>query len=183
IALLWPESDDASARHSLSQLLYALRQDLGAGAIVADSETLRLDADLLASDVNAFDVALREGRLEEAVAEYRGAFLDDFHVDGAAELNRWIDEERDRRAQACARALDRLVDRADASSDWHRAADLLRRRVALDPADSRSTTHLMHALSAIGDRDGALRSARAYTSYMREQLETDPDAGVLRIEQ
>jgi DNA-binding SARP family transcriptional activator len=183
IALLWPESDEASARHSLSQLLYALRQDLGAGVIAADNETVRLNSELLPSDVRAFDNAIREGRLEDAIAEYRGAFLDDLHVDGAPELNRWVDQERDRRARECARALDRLVDRAEASSDWHRAVDLLHRRVGVDPADSRATVRLMLALAAIGDRDGALRAARAYATFMREQLETDPHPDVTRLEQ
>src|SRR4051812_9856438 len=64
LAILWPESDDASARHSLSQLLYALRQDLPAGAITADTETVRLDPAALPSDVQDFDVALRESRFE-----------------------------------------------------------------------------------------------------------------------
>src|SRR6185503_15525950 len=112
MALLWPESDEQSGRHSLSQLLYALRHDLGAGAIVVDSETVRLDHSVVKSDAHAFDEALRAGQLEAAMAEYQGAFLDGFHLDGAPELNRWIDEEQSRRAFACARALDRLADAA-----------------------------------------------------------------------
>lgn len=181
IGLLWPESDESSARHSLSQLLYAVRQGLGDGVLLVDSQTVRLDGAVLPSDVQAFDAALRAGRLEEAVAEYRGAFLDGFHLDDAPELNRWIDAEAAARAGACARALDRLADASEKAGSAHRAAEWLRKRIALDPADSRVTVRLMHALSAIGDRDGALRAARVYEGVVREHLELEPDATVTQL--
>ncbi len=181
IALLWPESDESSGRHSLSQLLYALRHDLGPDVIAVDSETVRLNAAVLSSDVHTFDEALRTGGHEDAVLEFRGAFLDGFHVDGAPDLNRWIDEERARRTHACARALDRLVDGAEKSQDWHRALDWLRRRVSLDPADSRSTLRMMRALTAIGDRDGALRAARVYDALVRQELEAEPDPAITQL--
>ena len=181
IALLWPESDESSGRHSLSQLLYSLRHDIGADAIVMDAETVRLNSAVLASDAHAFDEAIRLGKLEEALAEYRGAFLDGFHVDDAPELNRWIDEECGRRAHACGRALDRLADSAEKSRDWHRAVDWLRRRCTIDPLDSRSTLRLMQALVAIGDREGALRTARVHEALVRQELETEPDRAVTQL--
>ena len=181
IAYLWPESDEASGRHSLSQLLYALRHDLGPEAIVVTPDTVRLDPAVVQSDTYSFDDALRHGRLEGAVAEYRGAFLNDFHLEGAPALNRWIDEERDRRAQGCARALDRLADAAMAARDWHRAVEWLRRRVALYPTDSRTTLRLMQSLAAIGDRDGAVRVGRIYEMLVRDELEAEPDAGVVQL--
>src|SRR5688572_28508172 len=59
IALLWLESDESSGRHSLSQLLYAIRRDLGTEVLVVDSEVVRLNRALLGSDVRAFDDAHR----------------------------------------------------------------------------------------------------------------------------
>ncbi|MGQ0539177.1 MAG: BTAD domain-containing putative transcriptional regulator, partial [Gemmatimonadaceae bacterium] len=181
IALLWPESDEASGRHSLSQLLYSLRHDLGADAIVMDAETVRLNPAVLGSDAHAFNAAMRSGKLEDAVAEYRGAFLEGFHVDDAPELNRWIDEESARHAHACGRALDRLADAAEKSGDWHRAVDWLRRRVTLDALDGRATLRLMQALVQIGDREGALRTARVYEALMRDELEAEPDQSVMQL--
>ncbi len=181
IALLWPESDEASGRHSLSQLLYSLRHDLGADAIVIDAESVRLNPAFLSSDIHGFDVAVRSGKHEEAVAEYGGAFLDGFHVDDAPELNRWIDEESARCAHACARSLDRLADAAEKSRDWHRAVDWLRRRVTLDPMDGRATLRLMQALGQIGDREGALRTARVYEALIRDELEAEPEQSVTQF--
>ncbi|MGQ0639596.1 MAG: BTAD domain-containing putative transcriptional regulator [Gemmatimonadaceae bacterium] len=181
IALLWPESDATSGRHSLSQLLYSLRHDLGADAIVIDAETVRLNPSVLGSDVHAFDAAVRAGKNEEAVAEYSGAFLDGFHVDEAPELNRWIDEECSRRAHACARALDRLAEAAENARDWHRVVDWWRRRVTIDPMDGRATLRLMQAMVAIGDREGALRTARVYAALMQDELEAEPDRAVVQL--
>jgi len=127
IALLWPESDESSGRHSLSQLLYALRHDLGADAIAVDAETVRLDPNLVRSDVREFEEALRSERLEHAVGLYRGGFLEDFHLDEAPDFDRWVDGERARLGFACCRALDRLADDAEKVRDWHRVAEWLRR--------------------------------------------------------
>lgn len=181
VALLWPESDESSGRHSLSQLLYALRHDLGDAAITVDPTTVRLNPALVESDAHAFDDALRAGRLDDAVAEYRGRFLDGFYVDGASELNRWIDEECAHRSQSCARALDKLADAAEKARDWHRAVEHRRRRLELDPADSRATLRLMQALVAVGDREGALRTARVYEALVRNELEADPDPAVMKL--
>lgn len=181
IALLWPESDEASGRHSLSQLLYALRHDLGAEALVIDSETVRLNPASLPSDVHDFAEALRAGKLEDAAQVYRGGFLDGFHVDDAPELGRWIDEERSRRAGSCARALERLADSAAKAGDAHRAVDWCRRRATLDPIDGRATLRLMQALASVGDREGALRAARVYETLVREELEAEPDSAVTSL--
>ena len=180
IALLWPEKSEATGRHSLSQLLYALRKDLGHEVIRVDTTSVRLDHAALPSDVHAFDEAVRADRHADAAAEYRGPFLDAFHVDGAEELNRWIDEERERRTHLCARSLDRLADAAESARDWHRAGDWLRRRLALNPADARTTIRLMQALVEIRDREGALRVAHLHESLVRDHLESEPDPAVLR---
>lgn len=84
IALLWPESDESSGRHSLSQLLYALRHGLGADALTVNTETVSLNPAILGSDVHSFDTALRAGQFEQAVEEYRGTFLEPFPRTGCA---------------------------------------------------------------------------------------------------
>lgn len=181
IALLWPESDEASGRHSLSQLLYALRRDLGADILAVDAEVVRLNRAGLASDVRAFDDALREGRHADAVALYEGEFLTDFHVDGAPGFDRWAEAERARLAHACVRALDKLAGAAERAGDWYRGVEWLRRRLVLDPADAPATLRLMQALLTIGDRDGAARAARMYEAYVVKELEVTPDPAVLAM--
>lgn len=179
LAMLWPESDAGSARHSLSQLLYAVRQDLGNDVVATDAESVRLNHDTLGSDIKDFDEHIRADRLENAVALHLGPFLDGFHVGDMPDLDRWIEEERARRTAACARALDRLADGAERTGDTHGAADWLRQRVFLDPADTRATLRLMRALSAIGDGEGAVRAGRSHEAFVRTQLDVEPDAAIL----
>lgn len=181
LAMLWPESDTASARHSLSQLLYALRSSLGAEVVAVDGDVVRLNRALIESDVGTFSEALRLGDLETAVAQYHGAFLDGFYLDDAAAFNRWADDARTRLTHDCLRALTRLADAAERAGDGHRAIEWLRARVALDPTDGRTVVRLMNALVGIGDREGALRSARIYESVVRSELEAEPDAAVTRL--
>ena len=179
VALFWPERDAASGRHALSQLVYAIRRDLGAEAIVSDSETLSLRPDILPSDVAEFDDDIRAGNLEHAAELYRGVFLEGFYVDDAPELERWIEEERARRSGECGRVLERLAEEAERSGDTVRACEWWRRRAAMTPTEARPVLRLMRALSAVGDRAAALQVARVYETLVREELEAEPDPAIV----
>ena len=71
IAYLWPESPIESARHSLEQLLYGLRRELGE-SVFLDGNPLRLNADVVLSDVQTLAQAIERGALEHAASVYRG---------------------------------------------------------------------------------------------------------------
>ena len=57
---LWPEHDSQHARHSLSQLAYAIRQDFG-GVIHGGADLLRLEPALIETDIDKFEKAVRTG--------------------------------------------------------------------------------------------------------------------------
>ena len=65
IELLWPDADLPAARHSLSQTLFLLRQQLEppgtpAGAVLlSDRTSVRLNPDVLTTDVAEFEAALQ----------------------------------------------------------------------------------------------------------------------------
>ncbi|HYW06559.1 MAG TPA: hypothetical protein VE913_06370, partial [Longimicrobium sp.] len=61
IALLWPEHATDAARHTLSESLYVLRKELGAGIFVAVGDEIGLAAEVVRSDVAAFEEALEAG--------------------------------------------------------------------------------------------------------------------------
>ena len=67
LALFWPEASQLRARRSLDQLLYALRNSTSA-ALFASADPVRLNPDVLESDVGTFNAALERGELEAAVA-------------------------------------------------------------------------------------------------------------------
>src|SRR5688572_770644 len=65
VAYLWPDSSDEKARHSLEQLLYGLRTQIGREVFVG-SDPLRLNEALIATDVDAFERAFEKGDLASA---------------------------------------------------------------------------------------------------------------------
>src|SRR5688500_7421095 len=81
VGILWGETGEEQARHTLSQNLYTLRRETGRDWIVAGAE-LRLDP-AVGSDVAEFQEALAAGNLERAATLYAGEFLDGFYL-GAA---------------------------------------------------------------------------------------------------
>src|SRR5205085_9394623 len=140
LAYLWPASNTERARHTLSQLLYALRRDLDADAVVADAgDILRLNRDAIWSDVAEFEDALDRHEAQRGLALYRGAFLDGWFIGDAPEFERWVEHERGRLAQRAMLALRGLADVATARADHDAATRWWRQLVTMDPLATRPT--------------------------------------------
>lgn len=179
VAYLWPESDAERARHNLNQLLHAERRQFDAPGLFAGVKTLRLDPDLIWTDVGAFEKALEDGDPAVAVELYRGPFLDGFFVSGAPEFERWAQTQRERYAGRCREAIVRLAREADGSGDSARAIGWWRRGFDLDPLDSGIALGLVETLAESGDTPGALRAARRHEGALREELDLSPDAEMI----
>ena len=162
IGMLWAETDEERARKGLNQALYALRQEMGADEVFLGTRDVRLNPDLVTSDVAAFSAALKAGYPEKAAAEYCGPFLDGFHLSEAGEFERWLEEERAGLARDHATALERLARRAAELGNRVDCAEWWRRLAAQDPLNARVAIGLMEALVAAGDRPAALQHARVY---------------------
>lgn len=178
LVYLWPESDAEQGRHSLSQTLYSLRQELGADAILAGVDDVRLNDAVVASDLREFEDALAAGALDRATAQYHGPFLDGFFLSGAPEFERWVETERERLASACRAAYASLARAAASAGDWAGAARHWRRHAELEPLNSNVALELMQALAASGDHAGALRHERAHAALLRAELDAEPPAAL-----
>jgi DNA-binding SARP family transcriptional activator len=175
LALLWPEADDASSRHSLRNALHALRQALGEEVVVTRGESwVGLDLAMLRCDVLELRAHLAANRLDDAIASWSGDLAPGFHLSGAPEFDRWLEEQR--------RALGHAV-RTAAWSRAHQlegtgAAELqaVRRAIHLDPGNEPGARWLMHLLATGGDRSGALRAYQDLAGWLAHELETEPSA-------
>jgi DNA-binding SARP family transcriptional activator len=181
MALLWPDAPAERARHLLSDSIYLIRRELGESAIVTSGADVRLDNDLVSSDVGEFDQALLHGRLEEAASLYAGAFLDGFHIDDALEFEHWLDAERERLARSYSQLLETLAQERESAGDFARAAEWWRRLAAHEPTSGRVALRVMRALDAAGDRAGALQHARTHALLLREEYGLDVDAEVIAL--
>lgn len=179
LGYLWSESTAGNARHSLEQLLHALRRALDE-SVFKGTNPISLDSEVVASDVIEFERALARGALADAVALYDGPFLSGFYVEDAPEFERWTTAERARLAGRYAEALDRLAREAETAGDHSAAVRWWRRLADADPVSSRSALALMRALVAAGDRTAALQHARVYEALVQQELESEPDPSITK---
>lgn len=180
VGTLWPETADENARHALSQLLYGIRRSLSEDAI-SGVDLLRLDSPAVDSDVQQFERAIAAGAYPDAVAHYRGAFLNGFYLPDAPEFERRVEGERTRLATAYADAVERLMATASSAGETHAAAAWARTLAELDPLDARRASALMRALVAAGDSAGALAHARTYEALVRSELDASADPTVVAL--
>lgn len=180
LLLFWPDATQSRARHSLEQLLYAIRGSIDE-AVFAGVNPLRLNTDVVTSDLAEFQGALQRGDLEGAVEAYRGPFLDGFYLSEAPEFEQWVGEERARLERSYADALERLAQNAEAAQDHVRAVHLWRKIAEIDPVGSKNATGLMRALMNAGDHAAALQYAEHYEAVVARELGMSVGPGVTNL--
>ena len=171
LLLFWPDVTQSRARHSLDQLLYALRGSLSE-FVFASVNPVRLNPDVVSSDVAAFAGALDRDDVDGAAAVYRGPFLDGFHLADAPEFGQWVDTERSRLAGSYSTALERMARKAEVAGDHFAAVHWWRRLTEIDPVSSKSAASLIAALTRSGDHVAALRYAERFEAMVAQELGT-----------
>lgn len=179
LGIMWAETDEEQARHTLSQTLYLLRRATGRDWIAGTSQ-LRLAASIR-SDVGDFQEALTAENLARAAEHYTGPFLEGFYLAGAPEFEQWVEEMRARLRSAALRALETLARRASEPGASAEAIHWWRRLGEIDPFSATYATGTIRALVASGDQAGALRFARNYESRLQRELETEPDPAIVEL--
>lgn len=176
LGLFWPESDQESARNALSNMLHQVRRALGPEVIVGRGRDEILLADgAIWCDAQAFEVALGDGRLVEALEIYRGDLLEGLFVSGAsAEFDDWLAGERARLRGRAADAARALYEGAEAADNPPEAIRWARWAFSLDPYDERAARRLITLLDAGGDRAGALRTYDELTTRLEREFEVEP---------
>ncbi len=174
-ALFWPEHDTEHARHALRQSLYFLRHALGATAIISrGDEELAVAPDQLRCDAAEFERAIDEGRLEAALALYRGDLLPGFHISDAPDFERWLDQERARLRGRAREAGWALADARERDGDAAGAVKAAQAAAALAPTDEAAICRLVLLLARLGDRTAAVRAYEAFARHLQQEYELLP---------
>ena len=179
-AWLWPESSSAHSRHALDQLVYATRQALRANPFLSSGGNLRLDPDVITSDVAGFDDAMARGAWADAVALYGGPLLDGVHFADAGDLDEWIERERMRHQLDYQRALESLAHSAAAESPSSAVA-WWRTLAASDPLSARVAIETIRALASAGEPAAAIQHGHRYQRLVRAELGVEPDHAVEQL--
>jgi adenylate cyclase len=180
LLLFWPDATQSHARHSLEQLLYAIRSSIDE-AVFAGVNPVHLNPGVVSSDVGDFLGALERGDLEGAAKEYRGPFLDGFYLGEAPEFEQWLDAERARLVRSYSGALEGLAQTADAAQDHAAAVRWWRKLAETDPVSSKNATGLIRALMNAGDHAAALQYAEHYEAVVAQELGTSVGPAVANL--
>lgn len=172
VALLWPEADAESARHSLRNGLHALRHAFGDDAIISHGESwVGLDFNEVRCDVLELRAHLEAGEVDEAIALWRGELAPAFHVSAAPDFERWLDDQRAELLRSLRAAA---WERARGESGGEAEVLAVRAALRLDAGNEPGVRRLMQLLVDGGDRGGALEAYETLTEYLSRELETAP---------
>ena len=176
VALFWPDLDQEHARGALRQALRFLRRVLGDGVVVTrGDEEVGIDREMLWVDAPAFEESFHAGRMDDALALYRGDFLHGLFVaDTGPELERQIDEERARLRTMAGQAAWALAEARRSAGDRVAAAELARRAANLSPDSEADVARLISFLDESGDRAGALAAYDDFARRLRAEYEAEP---------
>lgn len=184
-ALLWGDRGDRQARHSLSQTLLSLRQELGEAnsLLLIERETVALRADAVACDVLEFRrLASEPDGLRAALDLYRGPFLDGFSLREPG-FEDWLIEERTQLQAMAFSTFLALADAQTAAGDWNAAMSTLNSAIRFDPLAEEAYRRLMTLQIEQGLCNDAIRNYRALTEALRRELKTQPDPSTTAIYQ
>jgi DNA-binding SARP family transcriptional activator/tRNA A-37 threonylcarbamoyl transferase component Bud32 len=179
MGMLWPDRPEKSARHLLTEAVHVVRAELGETVLETSAAEVALDLGAFRCDWVSFRKAVDGEDWAVAAAEYGGAFLDGFYLDGAVPFERWTETMRDRTARDYARALAALARAADEAGDVQAAVEWWGRSAVHEPHSTPVALRLIEALARAGERARAVRFAAAFAVRMREELEMEPDPQVL----
>ena len=189
--LLWPESDQSSARASLRRTLYLINKTIGEEILATRTDTVSLDPGAnIWTDVGLFQQHLREcsiegelgeaisprclSVLEEAVALHRADLLAGFTLPDCLSFDEWLFFEAEGLRRSLARALRQLAATYQAQGDAERAIQHARRWLSLDPLHEPAHRFLMRLYAESGQQAAALRQYTECVRILDQELGLPP---------
>jgi DNA-binding SARP family transcriptional activator len=173
LALLWPEKDPDKARHTLSQTLYELRQELGAEWVATRGDEYRATG-ALDTDIQSFQRDVGEGKLEDALEKYSRPFLEGVHLVSTHAFESWVDRVRSRMERLQRKAYRQLLEHLYGSGEILEARNRARSWVEKAPLDDEAQNWLIRLLTETGQRSEALKHYESFRVLLAKELEVEP---------
>ncbi len=176
VALFWPDLDDQHARGALRQALRFLRRVLGDDVVATrGEEEIGLEPGAISLDVRIFERSCKAGRSADAIALYRGDFLDGvFLSDVSPAFEQWVDEQRTRLRGMAATAAWAVAEARRADGDVSGALDMARRAAGFSPDSEAEVAREIAFLDQSGDRAGALAAYDKLARRLAAEFEAEP---------
>jgi WD40 repeat protein/DNA-binding SARP family transcriptional activator len=192
--LLWPDVPEQSARTSLRTALANVRQVIGDSAstpflhVTRQSVQFNRHSDAWVDALTFTDLLETPlprpasepvepstvQCLEDALAQYRGSFLEGFTLADSVLFEEWALLKREQLQRQALTAQHRLAAHYEAGGEPLRALQHAWRAVDLDPWPGAGQRQLMRLLALSGRREAALAQYQAYRQLLAEELEVEP---------
>ena len=190
--LLWPEEDEATARHNLRQALFFLRQTLSVVAerdaiLDVTSSTIRWHSRDVACDLHRFQQLWRLGQannlesFEEAVQLYQGELLQGLLLKHSQPFEEWALMLREQSHRQAITMLGALAAHFNTAGDFAQVQHYAARQVALEPWHEAAHRQLMLALAAQGLQNAALRQYEICRHLLQQELGVPPSAETTQL--
>jgi len=195
--LLWPEMPNQVARTNLRLTLHRLRQTIGdvdapgEAILFIDRESIWLNPDACQSDVAAFEALLDEVKkyspckpehcagclpcLEQAIALYRGDFLQGFALDDNLVFSEWALLKREWLRRRAVDGMYRLAECHRQRGNHESALYYARKQLELDPWREEAHRQVMNILAHHGEFSAALSQYETCQQTLARELGVSPD--------
>jgi DNA-binding SARP family transcriptional activator len=185
--LFWGEATGPNARASLRKVLADLRRKVPDHLIISRHEVAfdrvapyKLDVEAFHEQISratglSHNPLTEEGAacLSEAVALYRGDFMEGFHVLRAAAFEEWVSLTREWLRMLALQAMRALADYHASRHAYDRSIGYMTQMLVLEPAEEEAHRAMMILLAFSGQRAAALRQY-TFCCQALEELGAEP---------
>ena len=201
--LFWPDRPSGVARTNLRQALSGIRRALKDASntppfILADDETIQFNPQSSYwLDVVAFQGLIQAvmthqhkstetcqvcaRRLEEAVALYRGEFMEGFYLDDSQRGQEWIAFQREQLYTRMLTGMQTLMSHFTWLGDHEQALKYALDFASLAPYEESAHRALMQIYLTIGRRSAALEQYHTCRRVLKEELGVDPSPETIKL--
>jgi len=167
VGMFWPDMPETKAKANLRRGLYVIRKALGAHQddLLTESNQVQFNPESAAwLDVHVFQQSLfqikhasdleKANQLEQAVALYRGPFMDGYYDD-------WLLEEQQQLSNTYLNALEQLSDCQAALGHYEKAIESCQQLLALQPTHESAYRQKMNFHYHLGQQQQAIQTYQA----------------------
>lgn len=191
-SVFWPDLSTAKIRSSFHVTVYRLRRALGVpDCVLYDDDRYHFNQRVeywydvqeferlynQAERVKESDPAAYEAYLQQAVALYRGDFLESLSLGGAE----WHAAQTEALREKAMHGLLELARLAAGRGDYERALEYYRRIARRDSYIEVAHRGIMDAYVHMGDRNAALRHYRDLEAHLQQELGVSPTPETIRL--
>ncbi len=169
--LLWPQSQEGTARNNLRQMLRRVRDGSGVALFTGD-DPLALMPDLVA-DAARLELEFFAGRFHEVIA-FGGELLSDHDYDDCSEFTEWLVAQREHLTALRRDALNQLIEQAERIGDHRTALAHAESSLEMNPISEVAHRSVMRLSYLLGDRGAALRAFERCRAILKRELGVEP---------